>query len=156
MTPHFITRTQWVNTLRLRQNGHHFADNNFKCIFLNENICVLINVSLQFVPKGPINNIPALIQTKACRWPGDKPLSEPMMVSLLTHIWITQPEWVIPVLLVPGRCGSNFKSGIFKLMLQIEFFVISFEITIRWMLQNLLISCQHWLGAVLACIDIQF
>ena len=30
----------------------------------------------------------------ACRRPGDKPLSEPMMVSLLTHICVTRPQWV--------------------------------------------------------------
>ena len=29
-----------LNTLRLRQNGHHFADNTFKCIFLNENVSI--------------------------------------------------------------------------------------------------------------------
>ena len=47
-----------------------------------------------FVPKGPINNIPALVQIMAWRRPGDKPLSEPMMVCLLTHIWVTRPQWV--------------------------------------------------------------
>ena len=46
----------------------------------------------RFVPKGPINNIPALIQIMAWRRPGDKPLSEPMMVSLLTHICVTRPQ----------------------------------------------------------------
>ena len=30
----------------------------------------------------------------AWRRPGDKPLSEPMMVSLLTHIYINRPQWV--------------------------------------------------------------
>ena len=49
-----------VNTLRPRQKGHHFADNIFKCIFLNENIWIWIKISM-FVPKGPINNIPALV-----------------------------------------------------------------------------------------------
>ena len=38
------------------------ADNIFKCIFLNENVWISINISLKFVPKGPINNIPALVQ----------------------------------------------------------------------------------------------
>ena len=84
----------WLNTLRLSQNGCHFPDNIFKCIFSNENVKVLIKISLKFVPKGPINNIPALVQIMAWRWPGDKPLSESMMVSLLTHICITQPQWV--------------------------------------------------------------
>ena len=35
--------------------------------------------------RGPINNIKALVQIMAWRRPGDKPLSEPMLVSLLTH-----------------------------------------------------------------------
>ena len=39
-------------------------------------------------------NIPALVQIMAWRRPGDKPLSEPMMVSLLTHICVTRPQWV--------------------------------------------------------------
>ena len=46
------------------------------------------------VPKGPISNIPALVQIMARHRPGDKPMSEPMMVSLLTHICITRPQWV--------------------------------------------------------------
>ena len=40
---------------------------------------------MKFVPKDPINNIPALIQIMAWRQPGDKPLSEPMMICLLTY-----------------------------------------------------------------------
>ena len=57
------------------------ADDVFKCNFLNENVWILIKISLKFVPKGPINNIPALVHIKAWRWPGDKPLSEPMMTQ---------------------------------------------------------------------------
>ena len=83
-----------INTLRPRQNGRHFADDIFKCISLNENASIVIKISLKFVPKGPINNIPALVQIMAWRRPGDKPLSEPMMVSLPTHIWVTRPQWV--------------------------------------------------------------
>ena len=67
-------------TLRPKQNGRHFPDDNFKCIFLNKNLWNSIKISLKFVPKGPINNIPALVQIMAWRRPGDKPLSEPMMV----------------------------------------------------------------------------
>ena len=82
------------NTLRPRQNGRHFADDIFKCIFLNENIWISNKISLKFVPKGPINNIPALVQIMAWRCLGDKPLSEPMMVSLPTHISVARPQWV--------------------------------------------------------------
>ena len=82
------------NTLRPRQNGRHFADDIFKCIFLNENVWIPIKISLKFVPECPNNNIPALVQIMAWRRPGDKPLSEPMMVSLTTHICVTRPQWV--------------------------------------------------------------
>ena len=83
-----------INTLRPRQNGRHFADDIFKCIFLNENVWIPIKISLKFVPKGPINNIPSLVQIMVWRRPCDKPLSEPMMVRLLTHICVTRPQWV--------------------------------------------------------------
>ena len=83
-----------INTLRPRQNGRHFTDDTFKCIFLNENIRISIKISLKFVSKGPINSIPALVQIMAWRRPGGKSLSEPMMVRLLTHICLTQPQWI--------------------------------------------------------------
>ena len=38
-----------------------------------------IKISLRIVPKGPINNIPALIQIMAWPHSGDKPLSEPII-----------------------------------------------------------------------------
>ena len=60
----------------------HFPDDIFKCIFLNENVWISIKISLKVVPKVQINNIPTLVQIMAWCRPGDKPLSEPMMVSL--------------------------------------------------------------------------
>ena len=82
------------NTLRPRQIGRHFADDNLKCIFLKENVWIPIKIPLKFVPKGQTNNIPALVQIMAWRRPGDKPLYEPMVVCLLTHICVTRPQWV--------------------------------------------------------------
>ena len=81
------------NTLWPRQNGRHFADDIFKRIFLNENSRISIKFSLKFVSNGQINNIPALVQIMAWRRSSDKPLSEPMMVSLPTHICVTRPQW---------------------------------------------------------------
>ena len=81
------------NTLRPRQNRRHFADDTFKHIFLNENVRISIKISLKFVPKGPFHNNSALVQIMAWRRPGDKPLSEPMMVRSLTHICVTRPRW---------------------------------------------------------------
>ena len=83
-----------VNTLRPKQNDHHFAADIFKCILLNEMVWISINISLKLVPGGSINNISVLVQIMAWRRPGDKPLSEPMMVRLPTHICVTRPQCV--------------------------------------------------------------
>ena len=48
---------------------------------------------MKFVPKVP-NNIQALVQIIAWHRPGDKPLSESLMVSLLMHIWVSRPQWI--------------------------------------------------------------
>ena len=41
-------RGQWINTLRPRQNGRHLPDDIFKCISLNENVCISIEIPLKF------------------------------------------------------------------------------------------------------------
>ena len=87
-------RIDVFSTLRPRQNSRNFADDIFKCIFLGVIVWFSIKISLKFVLKGQINNNPALVQIMARRRPGDKPLSEPMMVSSLTHLCVTQPQWV--------------------------------------------------------------
>ena len=86
--------TKRIDTLRPRQNGHHFADDVFKGNFLNENVWNSVKKkSLKFVPKVPINDIPVLVHTMVWCRSRDKPLSEPIMVSLLTHICVTRPPW---------------------------------------------------------------
>ena len=97
------------NTLRPRQNGRHFPDNTFKCIFFNENVWISIKISLKFVPKGSINNIPALVQIMAWRRLGAKPLSEPMVACSPTHICVSRPQWVKCIILIRrSRCmGRN-------------------------------------------------
>ena len=84
------------NSLRPIPNRRNFADDIFKCIFENENEWISPKISMKFVPNVQINDIPALVQIMAWRRPGDKPLSEPMMVSLLTHICVTRPQWGKP------------------------------------------------------------
>ena len=68
-----------INTLMPRQNGRHFADNIFKHIFLTENACISILISVKFIHRGSINNMLALVQIMDWRGTGAKPLSEPMM-----------------------------------------------------------------------------
>ena len=84
----------YLNTSRPRQNGRYFADDIFKCSFFNGNIWISIKISLKFVPEVRINDISALVQRMAWHRPGDKPLSQSMMVCLLTHICVTRPQWV--------------------------------------------------------------
>ena len=102
------------NTLRPGQTGRHFADDVSKCIFLNENVWIPIKMSLKFVPKGPINNNPSLVQIMVWRRPGAKPLFEPMMGSLLTHICVTRPQWVKPQWKPQNACVNWFISGQFR------------------------------------------
>ena len=59
------------------------ADAFFKCIFLNENNEMLIQISLKLVPRRPIDNKPSLVQVMAWRRTGDKPLPEPMMAMFI-------------------------------------------------------------------------
>ena len=96
--PHNPSHYPLINTLRLRQNGRHFADNFIKCIFFKENFWILNKISLKYAPQGLIDNMAALVQIMAWRWRGDKPLSEPMMAGLLMHICVTQPQWIKPFL----------------------------------------------------------
>ena len=84
-----------LNTLRLRQNGRRFADDTFKRIFFNENVRISIKISLKFVPRGPINIIPALVQIMAWCRPGDKPLSEPMLVFVNASLGLNELNMLI-------------------------------------------------------------
>ena len=76
-----IIVSQSFNSSPPGQNGRHFTDNIFNYIFMNENIIILMQISLKFAPMGPIDNKSALVQVTAWHRPGDKPLYEPM----LTH-----------------------------------------------------------------------
>ena len=125
-----------LTTFRPRRNEQHFADDIFKRIFFNENIWISINIALKFVPKGPINTIPALVQIMAWRRSGDKPLSEPMMVRLPTHICVTRPQWVNHIhtsthinIFKSWQDGRNFAKGIFIFILVVGVFLIKFNRT---------------------------
>ena len=64
------------------------ADDNFRCLLLNEKFCIMIRISLNVVPKGPIDNKRALVQEMALRRIGDKPLLEPMETQFTdAYMW---------------------------------------------------------------------
>ena len=80
---HWSREIGWPFSSRLSQM--HFIE--WKYIWIS------IEISLTFVRKSPNNNSPTLVQIMAWCRPGAKPLPEPMMVRLPTHICITRPQW---------------------------------------------------------------
>ena len=85
LAPLYISHDDLIKYWGRDRDRHNFADDIFKGIFLNENVWISLKISMKFVPKVPINIIPALVQIMVWRRPDDKPLSEPMTVSLLTR-----------------------------------------------------------------------
>ena len=73
--------------MRPKQNGRHFADDFFKCIFLSENVVIFVKISLWFVRMDPIDYISVLVQVKACCRIDDTPLPEPMLTKMFDAIW---------------------------------------------------------------------
>ena len=61
------------------QNGHRFADDISRFIFVNEKFCLFIEISRKYVHKGPIDKNLALFQIMAWRRIGVRSLSEPML-----------------------------------------------------------------------------
>ena len=87
-----VIKSLAIDTLRWRQSCRHFTNKIFKCIFLKEKVWILLKISLNFVPKVQINDIPASDNGLALTC--GKPLPELMMVTLLMQICVTQPQWV--------------------------------------------------------------
>ena len=67
-----------INSSLPEQNGCHFPDDIFKCIFM---FCVSIQISRKFLPSGPINNKSALVHVMAWCQTGNKPLPEPILTQ---------------------------------------------------------------------------
>ena len=71
-----------------------FSGRHFQIHFRKENVWMSIQMSLKFLPKVPINNIPALFQIMAWSLPGVKPLFGTMTVRLATHVCVSRPQCV--------------------------------------------------------------
>ena len=74
-----LSKIIWTHLPR-HKNGRHFTDDIFKRIFLNGNVRISIQISLKFVPKGPVDNKSELVSVMAWRRTGDKPLPKPVPV----------------------------------------------------------------------------
>ena len=112
----FMYTSPGFNTLRPRRNRHLFADDIFKYIFLNDNVLISIKIPLKFIPKGPIDNIPALVQIMAWRRQGAQSLSETMMVRLLTNICVTRSQCVKGLSFSIYYVLSSKSENIFKML----------------------------------------
>ena len=69
--------------IEAEESNRHFADDIFKCIFVNENIWIVNKIPLNCIPWGSIDNSSVLVQIMTWRRTGDKPLSEPMINGLV-------------------------------------------------------------------------
>ena len=103
-----------INTLRLRQNYCHFIDDIFKSIFVNEIVWISIKISLKFVPKVQIHNIPALVQIMAWCWPGDN--------HYLNQWWLVYWHLYAPLGLNALKCWRNGKWACLKPCVVVEYF----------------------------------
>ena len=93
------TISSWVAVTSLTHWGRDNIAAILQTTFSNafswiKNAWISPKISLKFVPKVRINIIQALVHIMAWCRPGDKPLSEAMMVSLLRHICVRRPQWV--------------------------------------------------------------
>ena len=77
-----------TDTLGLKQNGSHSADNEFKYIFLNEILRSLIQIPLRFNSKGPINTTSSLAQVMTWHHIVAEPYFSQWWPNLLTYIYI--------------------------------------------------------------------
>ena len=69
------------------QNGRHFTDGIFKCIFLKLKLYISVQISVWFIPYGPVACGPASVQIMAYHRTGNKPLLKPMMSAFEGTIW---------------------------------------------------------------------
>ena len=78
----------WLQNIEAETAWPQCRRRNLQVHFLEcEKFRILNNMSLKYVPRGLIDNIAALVQMMAWRRTGDKPLSEAMSYTLLTHIY---------------------------------------------------------------------
>ena len=105
LSPYGVTRPQWVNTLRPKHNGSHFAD-IFLCISLIENFQILHKISLKYVPLALIDN--KIWQHWFRKWLGAEHTTSRYLkkcrYAVLTYICVTRPRCVNERMLLYLHC----------------------------------------------------
>ena len=122
------------------------ADDNFKCIFQNQNDGILNWISPNFVPRSPTDSESALVQVMAWRQRGDKPLPDPILMHIsgtrgdetthwdrvmhicISRLTITGSEnglspgrrqaiiWTNAGILLIGPLGTNFSENLIEIL----------------------------------------
>ena len=125
-----VGRRLHLNTLRLRQDGHHFADDIFNCVVLNEKVFRLIKISLKIV----FMRIQLMINQHWFRWWLDTEEVTSHYLNqrwpgLQIHMCITQPWWVKHPILYPqwenGICYSRILLYLMTLIQCLQTYVIN-------------------------------
>ena len=118
------------------------SEDNFKCIFFNENDRIPTQISLRFIARSPIDNKQHWFRW----WLG----AEQATSHCLSQCWprslspygVTRPQWVNQQSstrvnsLAPERCGSNFTSVVFKCILHMDILSTSCDIGHSWVPQS--------------------
>ena len=75
-----------INSSPSRQNGRCFAEDIFKCIFLNEKFYIVIPISLKCGPKYPVEKKWALVQVMAWRRTLSESMSAQVTDAYMRHL----------------------------------------------------------------------
>ena len=149
-----------LNTLRPLQDDNYFADDIFKCIFSNENVWISLKISVKFVPKVIINNIPRSVQIMAWRDQGTSHhlnqwsliywrihaslgLNEIRFNNCHSVIWDTRNTCILQIftaLTITSKCTLS-------VLLQFFQCLVSFDLLTQWIFY-LQLSHAKWITAL--------
>ena len=98
-------------SLEPKQNGCIFAGNIFKCVFLNENYCILIIILIRFIPM----NLTDIMSINCFRkWLGTEQVTsqiyEPMLTEMHNIIWHQYTAVCKRVIIIDGivqNCSNS-------------------------------------------------
>ena len=76
-----------INSLPPRQNGHHFTDDIFECIFMIGKFGISFRISPKFVLDDQVDTNSTFCEVMAWRRTGDKTLPEPMLTQFAEFIY---------------------------------------------------------------------
>ena len=141
----------FLNSSPPGQNGRHFSDNIFKCIFMREKSCMSIRILLKFVSKSPIDNISALVPVMAWRQTGDKPLPEPMLTQF-TDAYMNSDEKNLFIIKINGTSTAWKKLTRFDTHHCNSYWKISLYIEILYFINGLV---QDWSMSIANALEIQ-